>query len=336
MDTISHALVGYVAGKGLWLDKKLLMILVASCSVLDLDTFAGIVGWETVFGFHRGPVHSFFFASLISLSMAAAYTGYMRTSARTFVSVLLMCLGGFYSHLFLDLATPWGTEVLWPFVTKRVTLSLTPFLDPLFFAVLLSAFILIYVKKNPKTIRIIAIAALLLLTINFGFHYYEKVVAAHTVKELYTANPEMMSVPAIWPDEWWVVVKVPFEDGYVYELYQVNSFDEKVLTKTRVESPFMNYSGLNEPPIDSPEKAVEYSKRDEKVTSFLEKTFLPAVEVTYTDGTWHVFWYDMFSRMNEGRVHRGVIAIVSKDGTLTTEFSIRYPFGRDSTFCVRV
>lgn len=161
-------------------------------------------------------------------------------------------------------------------------------------------------------------------------------MAVRTVRELYTGSPDMMSVPAIWPDEWWVAVKVPFEDGYVYELYQVNSFDEKVLTKTRIESPFVNFRGPNEPPIDSPEKAVEYSKNDEKVTSFLEKTLLPAVEVTYTDGTWHVFWYDMFSRMNEGRVHSGVTAIVSEDGTLTTEFSMRYPFGRDSAYHVRL
>lgn len=332
MDTISHALVGYVAGKGLRLDRKLMMICVASCTVLDLDVFAGIAGLENVFGFHRGPVHSFVFASLLSLSMATVYAGYMRMSAKKFASILLLCLGGFYSHLFLDLATPWGTEVLWPFVTKKVTLSFTPFLDPIFFAVLLSASILVYVKTNPKTFRIIAIAALLLLTVNFGFHYYEKVVAARTVRELYTTSPETMSAPTIWPDEWWVAVKVPFEDGYVYELYQVDSFDEKVLTKTRVESPFMNYSGSDEPPIDSPEKAVEYSKRDEKVASFLEKALLPAVDVTYTDGTWHVFWFDVFSQMNEGRVHSGVIAIVGVDGTLTVEFSMRHPFGRDSTF----
>ncbi len=325
----SHAFVGYIAGKGLRLDKKLLITLVISCTVLDMDTFAGIAGLETVFEFHRGPVHSFFSAFFISLIIAAIYVGYMHLPSKKMVFISLMCLAGLYGHLFLDLLTSWGTEVLWPFSTKRLTLSLTPFLDPLFFAVLVSASVLLYVKENPKTAKAIAFTALILSAADFGFHYYERGVAVDTVKELYSTNLDMVSVPAFLPNTWWVAAKVPAGDGYTYEIYSVDSFDKKVLASTRVESPFVNYSGPAEPPIDSPEKAVEYSKRDEKVASYIEEIRLPAVDVTFTDGVWHVFWYDVSSQMNEGGVHSGMVAQVGEDGTLVAAFSIHYPFSRE-------
>jgi hypothetical protein len=85
---------------------------------------------------------------------------------------------------------------------------------------------------------------------------------------------------------------------------------------------FREYRGSTEPPIDSPQKAVGYSKRNNRVSAFIEKFCLPAVYVaTSSDGNgWRVFWYDAFIKMSRGEF-RGIGVKIRFDGMLGFETS---------------
>lgn len=338
MDSISHILFGFVLGHALRLDKKERIILIITCVLPDFDAISLVNGWEAFFQFHRGPLHSFFFAVLASLAIGIVYISLVRVQQRTFFPVkkflliVLICLAGLFSHLFLDLCTPWTTHVLWPFSNEQITLDLTSFFDPLFLAAIFLASAFIAYTKNAKKVQMVAVAALLLIAVDFGVRYYEKGAAVQTVKGIYGYTTEVMSVPTYRPDRWWVVLTTPYEDGYTYELYYVDSIHKTIVNSLTMESSFIHYDGLVEPPIDSPQEAVAYSKRDEKVKAFIEKSRLPAVDVTFDQGVWHVFWYDAFSEVS-GRVSQGIVADVGTDGTLTVSLSLGDPFNRDETGC---
>jgi len=171
------------------------------------------------------------------------------------------------------------------------------------------------VKNNVTMVQIVAIMAIALLIVNFGVRYYKRDAAIETVKGLnVNADSKVMSLPTLRPDRWWVVVKTQFENGCNYEIYSVDSIGNKILSHNSVKSPFIDYHGLAKPPIDSPQEAVAFSRRDGRVSAFIEKSRLPAVNVTLSDegNAWQVFWYDVFTQLSEG-VFRGITIKVEID-----------------------
>jgi len=314
MDLFSHGLLGFVLGQALRLDPGAQIILVISSVILDIDAIR--TRRSAWFQFHRGPLHSFLGATLVSLAISTAYAVLVRLPAEGFISIVLICIGGSFSHIFLDLLTPRSMAVLWPFSNRKIAFDLTHFVDPIVLGVLLLASIsIVSVKNDVQLIQIAALVTAVLLTANFGVRYYGRTSAIETVKRLnLDTNPKVAPLPTLRPDTWWVAVKTPSENGYSYEIYSVASLDKKILSKRTVKSPFVNYRGQAEPPVDSLQEAVACSKRDKQVNAFIEKSRLPAVKVTLSDdgSTWQVFWYDIFTHLSEG-VFRGVTVRVNID-----------------------
>ena len=314
MDLFSHGLLGFVFGQALRLDAGAQIILIISSVILDTDAIR--TRRSAWFQFHRGPLHSFLGATLVSLAISTAYAVLVCLPAEGFISIVLICIGGSFSHVFLDLPTPRSMAVLWPFSNRKIAFDLTHFVDPIFLGVLLLTSIsIVYVKNDVQMIQIATLVATVLLTANFGVRYYGRTSAIETVKRLnLDINPKVVPLPTLRPDRWWVAVKTPFENGYCYEIYSVASLDNKILSRKIVKSPFGDYRGQAEPPVDSLQEAVECSKRDKQVSAFIEKSRLPAVKVTLSDdgSTWQVFWYDVFTHLSE-RVFRGVTVRVEID-----------------------
>lgn len=313
MDLISHGLLGYVIGKGLKLDKATHVVLIVSCVAPDIDSISIIAGWEALFQFHRGITHTFLFAVLASVVITVVYAVVTKPSQKKGLLILLVCVGGTFSHLFLDLLTPWEMAVLWPFLDDMIAYDITYFFDPVFFVTFFLASLFVY-KKN-KNVRIIMVIAVVVVLLNFGVRYYERESAIDTV----ASGTDVMALPTIRPDKWWVVEKVVDKRGYVYHVYGVDSINARVLDETVVESQYTLHSEPVEFPIDSPQEAVAYSRQNQKVKSYIKASRLPAAKVEYTNGVWHVFWYDVFSQLSGG-VSRGLMVTVEMNGTLTVSF----------------
>jgi len=321
MDVFSHALLGFILGQALRLDTNLQLILIVSSVSLDVDALS-IRSREAALQTHRGPLHSILTALLASLLIATGYTILMRLPATTLLSVIPICLAGLLSHLLLDVSTTGGITALWPFSKKNIALNLTHYIDPTLSGTLfLAALIIISLKTDITAVQIVAAIAVTFLILTSGVRYYEKNAATKIIKRLNNGvAPQIMSLPTIRPDRWRTIRKTPFENGYRYEMYRIDSIHNRILSKDNVESPYVNYSGSAEPPIDSPLKAVACSKRDKRISASIDKFLLPAAKITpLNDGnTWQVFWYDAFTHMSRGE-RRGISANVRTDGTITVD-----------------
>lgn len=319
MDALSHALLAFILGQALQLDTNLQLVLIVSSVSLDIDALS-IPSREAAFRTHRGPLHSIFAALAASLLIATGYTIFMRLPIQTLFTIVPICLAGLSTHLLLDLFTTGNMTALWPFSRKNFALNLTHFFDPPFLGVLiLAALLIIYTKTDVKLIQIIAVVAVTFLALGLGVRYHEKALATNIVKGLDNgAASGIVSLPTIRPDRWWTVRKTPFQSGYRYEIYQVDTVGNKILSKDTEESPYTDYSDSVQPPIDSPQKAVAYSKRDRRITASINKFLLPAVSITPSneESTWQVFWYDALTHMSKGK-RRGILAHVKVDGTIT-------------------
>jgi len=246
----------------------------------------------------------------------------MRLPIQTAFTIIPICLTGLASHLLLDLFTTGSMTALWPFSRKNFALNLTHFFDPTILgALILATLLIIYTKTDVNLIHIIAAAAVAFLASSLGVRQYEKNRATNFVKGLDKGtDSEVASLPTIRPDRWWTAKKTPFENGYRYEIYQIDSARNKILGKDSVESPYINYTGPAQPPIDSPAKAIAYSKKDRRINAFVDKFLLPAASITPSnqDSTWKIFWYDAFTHASKGE-HQGILVHVGVDGTITIE-----------------
>jgi inner membrane protein len=323
VDFFSHLLFGFILGQALQLDGNVQVILIVSSVVLDVDAISAR-DWEASFLSHRGPVHSILIAVLFSLLISIMSSFLLRLPLAAFIPAVSVCLGGLLIHIFFDLLTSGGIKVLWPFSNRKFSLNLTHFADPVILVVFLVASILIvFMRYSIDSVRTVTILALVLLTVDFGVRYYERDTAVEAVKQLdLGANSKVSALPTTRPDKWLVAAKTPFDDGYCYKMYHIDSVRKTILSRMTVESPYVDYRGSTELPIDSPQKAVGYSKGNSRVNALVEKFCLPAVHVVLSGAgnEWRVFWYDAFVQMSGGK-SRGIGVKIGFDGIVRFETS---------------
>ena len=84
---------------------------------------------------HQGPTHSLVLLPLWAVLLGAAYCGVTRRW-QAFGEAAAVSGLGLASHIVLDVITVYGTQVLYPFSDRRVSLGTTFVIDPLFTAVI--------------------------------------------------------------------------------------------------------------------------------------------------------------------------------------------------------
>lgn len=230
MDIFSHALLCFIFGQALQLDTNAQIVLIVSSLILDIDAIS-IPSRGTWFQFHRGSLHSIPAAILVSILISMGYTILLRLPATVFPAIVLICAGGLFSHILLDLLTSGSIAALWPFSTKRFTLALTHSVDPIFLGVLLLTSVLIVgVSKDVDLTRIAVIGAMVVLFAHFGIRRYERDAAIRTVRALNPgADSKVTSLPTMRPDRWRIAMKTQSENGCRCKIYSVDSIRKKIL-----------------------------------------------------------------------------------------------------------
>ncbi len=101
----------------------------------DVDYF--FIFWDRLafIRYHRGFTHSL--VALPLFALAGALAGQALGGPRWFKPLLLLGLVALLSHLLLDLATSYGTQVLSPFSRRRFSLDWIFIIDPYFTALLM-------------------------------------------------------------------------------------------------------------------------------------------------------------------------------------------------------
>lgn len=184
MDSVSHILVGGAIGEAT-LGRKAgyrAMAWAAAISVLpDIDVAIGQVMSEIdALVFHRGWTHSLVF--LLIMSPLLGY-GIQKLHKQLDVSVrqwTLLAGLTLFSHIFLDLCTSYGTQVLLPFTDTAYAWSNIAIIDPLFTLPYLIAipFFLRYRhnfdRRKVTVLTAIGISCLYLIFTFINKHYVEQ------------------------------------------------------------------------------------------------------------------------------------------------------------------
>jgi inner membrane protein len=146
MDNITHSLTGALAAKVIERQgvpaadqrrqrRALFWLLVLCANLPDIDVLFSLFGGRLFsLQHHRGITHSFVFAPLFALLPAILF--YTFGKLRNFKIVWLVAFLGIVIHIFFDLVTPFGTEILTPFSMARYSLDWMFIIDPIFTALL--------------------------------------------------------------------------------------------------------------------------------------------------------------------------------------------------------
>lgn len=218
MDPVTHIASGLAAGQALRSRFPAGRWFLPFCGLAawlpDIDNPVGMFGAEAYMRYHRGITHSLLGGAVLALLL----TGAARLAKKDlpFGKTLALAYGLILLHVFLDVITTYGTQVLMPFSDVRVGLPAVFIIDPPMTLTLCALVILSFVFPGSRKALGAAGLALCLLWPAAGFTV-GRVVEAQVQRRL-DATGEADLTAHVQPDAlapfFWKVI-IEDRDGYV-------------------------------------------------------------------------------------------------------------------------
>lgn len=207
MDNLTHTLTGAIAARSSpstplsptdqkRLDRTMFWLFLVTVNLPDIDAAAAFFG-DSLFSFkhHRGITHSLLFAPFFSL--LPAFVASRITSILPFGKLWRVSLIGILLHIFFDVITSFGTQLLAPFSDTRYALDWMFIVDPFFTISLL--LLLLFGKWVPKLKRTLTVTALILITLYLSAEGISHTVAMRTLGRSARSNIEGVRTIAALP-----------------------------------------------------------------------------------------------------------------------------------------
>ncbi len=155
----------------------------------DIDYFLIFSDRLAFIRHHRGFTHSL--VALPLLALLGAGLGRALGGPRWLLPLLLIGLAVLASHLLLDLATSYGTQILFPFFRRRFTLDWLFILDPYLTALLLAGAVtaLAFAARGPKFGAVFLAAAGVYLLLCGWYHHQVLALARRTFAGALAGHP---------------------------------------------------------------------------------------------------------------------------------------------------
>jgi inner membrane protein len=196
MDPLTHVATGLVCSQLVSMPSRWWAAVAGVIFALlpDVDYF--FIYWDRLafIRFHRGFTHSL--VALPLLALAGALVGRFLGGPRWFKPLLILGLVVLSTHLVLDLATSYGTQLLSPFSRKRLALDWIFIIDPYLTALLLLGVIaaLAFPYWGPKVGGGVLAAVAVYLLICASYHHQ----ALNLARRIFPAtNPSGQNVAAL-------------------------------------------------------------------------------------------------------------------------------------------
>ncbi len=137
----------------------------------DIDNLAGIIGPEFYIIHHRGITHSIMGGFFLSSLLVVVFRLFIRSFpiAKGFIISYLLIL----VHIFLDLITLYGTQIFFPFTSRRYSRECVFIIDPFYtFLMVIIPYLSVQSKINKKKIAILGLVWVFLYPMaNLGIKY---------------------------------------------------------------------------------------------------------------------------------------------------------------------
>ena len=161
MDSLTQIVLGAACGEialGKKIGNKSLLFGAIGGTIPDLDVFVGRLLYSNeidIMAFHRGFMHSVLFAFLGAFVFGYLFYKLYNRGKRKHTTILKDWVWLFFlsilTHLFLDVFTPYGTQLFAPFSNYRVAFSTISVVDPLYtLPFLLILIVAMFFKRNSK------------------------------------------------------------------------------------------------------------------------------------------------------------------------------------------
>ena len=173
MDPLTHLATGVICSQLLPAPSRWWAALAGAIFAVlpDVDYF--FIYWDRLafIRYHRGFTHSLVAVPLFAL--AGALLGRVLGGPRWFRPLLILGIVVLLSHLLLDLATSYGTQLLSPFSRRRFSLDWIFIIDPYFTALLLAGVIaaLAFPLWGPRAGAGFLAAAAVYLLVCASYHH---------------------------------------------------------------------------------------------------------------------------------------------------------------------
>lgn len=268
MDYVTHALSGFVLGKTISKNRIILLIILVSSLIPDIDVLLRFHSKELFLIYHRGITHGVLALFLFPFLPAVVFykkIGFLRTYIASFL--------GYALHLFLDLTTQYGTKILSPFDWNFYSLSLAFIVDPYVLVPLLLAVLSsIKLKKQAKFLYIFS---MIFIVLYIGTKAYLKAEARDFLKQKIEAHQyRVYPLPNDFL-RWWFVAK--YSDEYITGF--VDLFTKRVYAEERYKT--KNHS------------AIIKSKETASVKAFLSFAKHSVAELRHEGDTTLVVWREL-------------------------------------------
>jgi len=240
MDPITHTLSGAIVSRTGFYQKFgriATMYLLVAAIIPDIDHFSlRLAGPLAYIKYHRGFTHSILGSFVIAAIMSGIVCSIKRFRENLgYKTTFCLFLLGIYTHIFLDLITSYGTQILFPFSDKRYSMDLVFIVDFYFTALILIPLILIRFKL--KSSKVMALITLSVIIIYLGLAFTSKTIAIKRANawahKLSISSKRVEAIPLPFsPFRWAVFME---DDTLFYQVYVdtlknsliYNSFEKK-------------------------------------------------------------------------------------------------------------
>jgi inner membrane protein len=269
MDPVTHTLSGFVLHQLGFKRKAALFVIVFSAIAPDLDYLTRFWGIDIFLRYHRGITHG-----ILALFSFPVIMGFVFRNKGGFFYYYFSSFLAYGFHIFLDLTNQYGTRVLSPFDWNQYSLDLTFVIEPYVTIGFLVAVIIGLVNKR-RAILAAACAVMLFAGFMTGKAYLQK-EARQFLKTKVDAN--IYKVYPLPNDfmRWWFIAK----SGDEVKTGFADLFTQKVCIHDKYI-------------LDNNDPAIQESKKEAAVQSFLYFAKYPYAEVKREKDRTIVMWKEL-------------------------------------------
>lgn len=247
MDSLTQIVLGAACGEivlGKKIGNKALLFGAIGGTIPDLDVFVGRFLFDNeiqVMAFHRGFMHSIFFAVLACFVFGwiayKLYNSNKRKGTTTLRNWIYLFFLSIFTHPLLDCFTPYGTQLFAPFSEYRVAFNTISVVDPLYtipFLICLITMMFYHRTKQKRTLWLKAgiyiSSAYLFFTV--GNKFYMDAVFKKSFKKAGISYHRFSAQPTIFNTILWYAVAETKKNYHFtfYSLFDRSSISEKIIT----------------------------------------------------------------------------------------------------------